>query len=66
MLLPPGKTRVVVTEDRQLCEFPFKHKDETHHKCTNVDRDRPWCATKTDHNNKVVAWGYCNLNWGKL
>ncbi|XP_054438187.1 hepatocyte growth factor activator isoform X3 [Pteronotus mesoamericanus] len=49
----------VLTEDGQLCRFPFRHGGRLLHSCTSEgSAHRKWCAT-THNYDRDRAWGYC-------
>ncbi|XP_028917909.1 hepatocyte growth factor activator isoform X1 [Ornithorhynchus anatinus] len=49
----------VLTEDGQLCKFPFRYGGRMYHSCTSKGSSRKkWCAT-THNYDRDRAWGYC-------
>ena len=47
-----------MTEVGQACIFPFTYKGITYNSCTDVEEDRPWCATGTDYEGNL-DFGFC-------
>ncbi|XP_055988928.1 hepatocyte growth factor activator isoform X3 [Sorex fumeus] len=49
----------VLTEDGQLCRFPFRYGGHMFHSCTTEgSAHRKWCAT-THNYDRDHSWGYC-------
>ena len=40
------------------CVFPFAYQGVTYSKCTDVNHDKPWCATTEDYTSPGL-WGDC-------
>ena len=50
------------TVENEICKFPFKYSNATHHKCTTIGNNgKLWCSTRTDETAHHVAgrWGNC-------
>ncbi|XP_029452555.1 cation-independent mannose-6-phosphate receptor isoform X2 [Rhinatrema bivittatum] len=53
-----------VTENGQLCVFPFQYNGKTYNECTNDGRNQPWCATTGNYTGDR-NWGVCGKSSGK-
>ena len=42
------------------CQFPFIYKNVKYESCTNITRNKYWCATTVNATNHLTSWGYCN------
>ena len=59
------------TENGNTCIFPFHYKGKTHHECTSIDHDQPWCASEVDIDGNSIdgkrencdAICTCKLGW---
>uniref|UniRef100_A0A8C2IXB6 Insulin-like growth factor 2 receptor n=1 Tax=Cyprinus carpio TaxID=7962 RepID=A0A8C2IXB6_CYPCA len=56
-----GDTCPQVTDQNEVCTFPFKFMDKFYTECTADGRTdgRKWCATTSDY-NKDHKWGFCS------
>ena len=43
-----------LTEDNQLCQFPFRYKGKMYDSCIIIDSTEPWCSLKTDNNRTHI------------
>ncbi|XP_062428306.1 cation-independent mannose-6-phosphate receptor isoform X2 [Rhea pennata] len=53
-----------VTEEGELCVFPFKYKGKSYEECITEEKNRLWCAT-TENYQRDGKWGFCSNATGK-
>lgn len=52
---------VLVTNEGEVCVFPFVHLKKSYTQCTNegMTDGRKWCATTANYDTDR-KWGFCN------
>ncbi|XP_059095095.1 uncharacterized protein LOC131889891 [Tigriopus californicus] len=54
-----------ITEDNQLCVFPFKYQGRQYDTCVTLGpKQSPWCSTQVDVNGVHIpgSWGNCSTS----
>ena len=57
-----GKQRKSQNIKSGKCIFPFKYSRKLINKCIETKKGDKWCPTSVDKDQKMVTWGYCDIN----